>query len=121
MAEYNIKKILEVIFYAELSGNEPVREWLKELKVEDRKKIGNDIMVVEYNWPVGMPLVKPLTKGLREVRTTLDNRIARVIFLIKNKNMVLLHGFIKKTEQTPIQDLRLAEKRASLFLNKRKR
>jgi phage-related protein len=111
-----IKKVLEVHFYTELSGNEPVREWLYELQTQDKKAIGDDILFVQYRWPIGMPLVRPLGKGLREVRTTLDNRIARVIFIIEQKKMILLHGFIKKTEQTPPSDLALAEKRAKVYI-----
>jgi phage-related protein len=54
-----------------------------------------------------------LGQGLWEVRSTLrSNRIARVIFGIVRNEMVLLHGFIKKTQQTPAEwDLLLARKR----------
>ena len=62
-------------------GNEPVRDWLKELPQEDRQAIGQDLQRVQYRWPVGMPLARPLGQGLWEVRTNLaGNRIARVIF-----------------------------------------
>jgi len=40
-----------------------------------------------------------------------QNRIARVLFCIHQGQMVLLHGFIKKTQQTPESDLDLAVKR----------
>jgi len=50
--------------------------------------------------------------GLYEVRTDLDDkRIARVLFFFKNGKMVLLHGYIKKTQKTPKLDLDLAKKR----------
>jgi len=61
-----------------------------------------------------MPVCRPITgrRGLLEVRSSLTgNRIARVLFCIHSKRMVLLHGFIKKTEQTPDADLDLAMKR----------
>jgi phage-related protein len=49
---------------------------------------------------------------LWEVRSTLErNRIARVIFCIDDGCMILLHGFIKKTQKTPRADLELATKR----------
>ncbi|NEO22529.1 type II toxin-antitoxin system RelE/ParE family toxin [Moorena sp. SIO4A5] len=49
---------------------------------------------------------------LFEVRTNLPNgRTARVLFCIHNNQMVLLHGFIKKTEKTPKQELALANAR----------
>ena len=46
------------------TGVEPVRVWLKELPVEERKLIGEDIKTVQYRWPLGMPLVRHLGSGL---------------------------------------------------------
>lgn len=106
-----IKKI-SAAFYQSGTGRHPVREWLKDLNAEDRKVIGADIATVEYGWPVGMPTCRPLGQGLWEVRSTLrGNRIARVIFGIVRNEMVLLQGFIKKTQKTPVEDLALARKR----------
>ncbi len=79
---------------------------------EDRKIIGEDIKDVEFSWPTGMPLVRSLGKGLWEVRSDLtQGRIARVLFCVQHGRMVLLHGFIKKTQKTPDADLELALKR----------
>lgn len=65
----------------------------------------------EQGWPIGMPVCRPLGQGLHEVRTTLDNRIARVLFGIAGDEMVLLHGFIKKSQKTPKAELELARNR----------
>ena len=89
-----------------------MREWLKKLETEDRKIIGEDIKDVEFAWPIGMPLVRSLGDGLWEVRSNLTSgKIARVIFTEEQGSMVLLHGFIKKTQKTPQQDLDLALRR----------
>ena len=105
-------KRLPAVFYALPSGREPVREWLKGLGPEDRKLVGEDIKDVEFSWPIGMPLCRPLGKGLWEVRSDLARgRIARVIFCVHDGRMVLLHGFMKKTQKTPKGDLDLATKR----------
>lgn len=86
-----------------------MREWLKELEAEDRKIIGTDIKDVEYAWPIGMPLVRFLGKDLWEVRSSLvRGRIARVIFCIEGGRLVLLHGFVKKTQKTPKAEIDLA-------------
>ena len=88
-----------------------MRDWLKRLpSPEDRKRIGEDIKTVEFGWPVGMPVCRALGDGIYEVRTNLaQNRIARVLFYIDKKGrMVLLHGFIKKTQKIPKEDLDLA-------------
>lgn len=104
---------LEVYFYATSSGNEPVREWLKDLPKEDMRKIGFDIKTVQYGYPIGMPLTRVLhgTGGLEEVRCNISNGIARVIFYVEDDTMVLLHAFIKKTQETPKKELDIAIKR----------
>jgi len=107
-------KILPARFFKTASGTEPVREWLKGLDKEDSRIIGGDIRTVEYGWPIGMPVCRSI-KGYRdlwEVRSRIsDGRIARVIFHVSGGEMILLHGFIKKTQQTPHQDLELADRR----------
>jgi phage-related protein len=105
-------KRLPARFYRSDSGREPVREWLKGLELEDRKAIGEDIKDVEFSWPIGMPLVRSIGRELWEVRSRLPrSRIARVIFCTEPDCMVLLHGFIKKTQKTPKHDIDLALKR----------
>lgn len=108
-------KRVPAIFYRTEAGGEPVREWLKGLSPEDRKRIGEDIKTVEFGWPVGMPVCKPLGDSIYEVRSSLAHyRIARVLFYIDRKRrMVLLHGFIKKTQKTPPEDLDLARSNKS--------
>lgn len=102
---------LRVVFYKTTAGNEPVREWLKELPTEERKIIGNDLKTAQYGWPLGMPLIRKLEPELWEVRSSLRNRIARVIFTVEGDTMVLLHGFIKQSQKTPVKDLQLARQR----------
>lgn len=105
--------VLEVYFYATSSGNEPVREWLKKLPKEDMRTIGFDIKTVQYGYLIGMPLTRVLhgTDGLEEVRCNISNGIARVIFYVGDNTMVLLHAFIKKTQETPKKELDVAIKR----------
>jgi phage-related protein len=99
-------------FYRSDTGREPVREWLKDLEPEDRKAIGEDIKDVEFSWPIGLPLVRPLGHELWEVRSNLPRgRIARTIFSIEQGQLILLHGFIKKTQKIPQHDIDLALKR----------
>ena len=101
-------KRVQAVFYRSESGSEPVRDWLKSLGRDDRFRIGTDIKTVEFGWPIGMPVCKPMKQGLFEVRTELKNRIARILFCLADGRMVLLHGFIKKTRKTPQADLDLA-------------
>lgn len=105
-------KKVPAIFYRTEAGGEPVRDWLKGLSKAERKAIGEDIKTLEIGWPIGMPVSRPLGGGLHEVRTDLPgNRIARVLFYIDRKQqMVLLHGFIKKSRKTQAEDIELARK-----------
>jgi phage-related protein len=110
-------KRIRASFFRTAAGGEPVRDWLKGLKpVEDRKQIGLDIQTVEFGWPVGMPVCRPLGEGLYEVRSDLSqNRIARVLFYVDvRQRMVLLHGFIKKTQKTPPADIEMGRKNKRL-------
>jgi phage-related protein len=90
----------------------PVRDWLVGLAEVNRREIGQDLQRVQFRWPVGMPLVRPMGKGLFEVRTSLpDGTIARVMFCFQGGELYALHGFIKKANKTPASDLELARKR----------
>jgi phage-related protein len=106
-----VEPILDIRFYATDLGTEPVREWLKLLPAIDRKVIGEDMKTVQFGWPLGMPLVRSMGGGIWEVRIRLENRIARVLFVLDGSTMVLLHGFIKKTQATSQSDLDLAKDR----------
>jgi phage-related protein len=71
-----------------------------------------DIKAVEFGWPVGMPTCRSLGSGLWEVRSNLsDGKIGRIIFSIRDGEMYLLHGFIKKSQKTPKGDLDVAMSR----------
>ena len=103
---------IPLAFFRSAAGSEPVREWLKSLDEPDRHAVGMDLMRAQWRWPVGMPLCRPMGQGLWEVRTTLlSNRIARVLICVHESQLVALHGFIKKTQKTPDNELALARKR----------
>jgi len=100
-----------VRFYRQDNGDEPVRDWLKSLTKVNKAVIGRDIMTLQMGWPIGMPLARKLTDRLWEIRSRLNRESARIIFTIKNENIILLHGFIKKSRKTPRHDLNIARER----------
>ena len=107
---------IAVVFYRTPGSAEVVRDWLRDLPTADRHAIGQDLMRVQYRWPVGMPLCRALGNGLWEVRSTLaSNRIARVLFSTHQGRIVALHGFIKKNQKTPEEDMVLARRRKREF------
>jgi phage-related protein len=105
-------KPIPLAFWRSATGREPVREWLKELSREDKKTIGRDIAKVQFGWPIGLPLCRPLSGGLWELRSSLaTRREARVFFGFHSGTLIALHAIIKKTRKTPAEDLTLARQR----------
>ena len=102
---------LECRFYRTDAGSEPVREWLKALDPSVCTEIGAAILLVQWRWPIGKPLVDGMGDGLFEVRISLGGNTYRVLFSLDDSAMVLLHGFMKKTMKTPKADLELARTR----------
>ena len=108
------EKIIVATFYQLPIGRESVREWLWKLDRADRQIIGRDLRKVEFGWPCGKPLCAQMIgyPGLWEVRSDITSkRIARVLFYVNGPEMVVLHGFIKKTQKTPEKDKKLANRR----------
>ncbi len=112
------EQILTINFFRSPAGNEPVREWLKDRGRDERKLIGEDIMLVQFRWPLGLPLVRKMESDLWEVRSKLvSGNISRVFFTIKNEEMILLHAMIKKSQKTPKKDIDLARSRKNQWLS----
>jgi phage-related protein len=105
--------ILSVRFFRTMGGQEPVREWLLALPEGDRRTVGRDIKTAQYGWPLGLPLIRKLGPGLWEVRSTVKTGVARVVFTVEGRTMVLLHAFVKKSRKTTLSDLKTARQRLS--------
>lgn len=111
--KYNasVEPTLHARFYRRSGGSEPVRDWLCELPKPARTAIGEDIKTVQFGWPLGMPLVRKMEKALWEIRSHIPDGMARVLFTLADDEMVLLHGFVKKSPKTPADDLDIARQR----------
>jgi phage-related protein len=105
-------KLIPLVFWRSDVGREPVREWLSGLPRSDKRIVGRDIAKVQFGWPIGLPLCRPLSGGLWEVRSSLPSRReARVLFGFSGEVMVAVHAFIKKSRVTPKQELAIARQR----------
>ena len=122
----NTKPELRVVFFRTDRGNDPVRDWLESLGERSEMIIDTDITVVAENWPsvLGTSLVKKLQgeESLWEIRSRIssEKRIARVLFTVEAGEIILLHGFIKKSQRTPRKDLRIARRRNRLWKGRTK-
>ena len=112
---FNGETRLNVVFFRTETGTEPVRRWLKSLPVAHKKAIGEDIKTVQFGWPLGMPLVEKLEPYLWEVRSRLPDGIARILFTVDGSLMILLHGFIKKTQRIPLSEINTARSRLKQY------
>lgn len=102
---------IPVVFFRLDSGREPVREWLRDMSRDNRKTLGEDIKTLQFGWPVGMPLARKMDVDLWELRSTISSGIARTFFTVHQKKIVLLHGFVKKSQKTPSNELATAKRR----------
>ena len=62
-----------------------------------------------------MPLARKLEPNLWELRSHISSGIARIMFTEEEKTLILLHGFIKKSQKLPAADLALAKERLATF------
>lgn len=106
---------LHVKFYRTEAGTEPVRGWVLDLTVDDCRKVGIALNEIQFRWPIGMPRVRKLQPRLWEARIIVKDGIARVFFTVDGIHMVLLHGFIKKSQKAPAADLETAIKRLKSY------
>jgi phage-related protein len=112
------RKVLHAAFFAYENGSQPVREWLLSLDDESRELIGLDLATVEFEWPVGEPLIKKVGE-FWELRTRLEIGWSRVFFIIDGNKAVLLHGFVKKSKKPERHDVETALSRLKNFRARR--
>lgn len=109
--------MLEVAFYKTEGGNDVVLDVIRGLPAEDKKRVGEDLKTLQFGHPLGMPRCRPVGK-LWELRSSLPSkREFRLLwFYHKKTNMIIVvHGFIKKTQKTPRKDIDLGEARKGEF------
>lgn len=106
---------LGAAFFQSESGNQPCRDFIIALSQDDKKEIGAKIFEVQKGFPLGLPLVRKMEADLWEIRVNITDGICRIFFTIAENIMVLLHGFVKKSQKTPQNELDTARNRLKLF------
>ena len=93
--------------------NKNVDKEINKLPIDLQAKFLRIAKLIEDDGVFGIakPYVKSLSKGLWEIRIKGQSGIARALFVIKNKEIIILHVFIKKTQKPPPKTIALAQKR----------
>ena len=109
----------KVEFYQLPDGSSPVLTWLCEQEAKVQAKVAWIFdLIQEHGTSVGMPHIRSITKSkLFEIRVEQDTNIYRIFyFAYTGQRFILLHGFQKKTQKTPKQELKIAEARMKELL-----
>lgn len=99
-----------IIFYEKEDGSTPVQKFLDKLPVKHHAKALRDIDVLEkYGTDLTEPHVKHIKGKLWELRIKSASDISRIFYFVPvGKNIVLLHGFVKKAQKTPNREIETA-------------
>lgn len=102
-------------FFTTEDGKEPVAEFLDSLPRKHKAKAFWEIeLLAEKGTELKEPYVKHVQEELWELRIKFSSDISRVFYFIPNESkIVLLHGFIKKTDKMPANEIEIAKKRLS--------
>jgi phage-related protein len=103
--------------YSIVYYSQEVQEEIMNLPVTLQARfIGLTDRMMEHGPNLGLPHTDAFGGGLFELRLKGAEGIARVFFcLIVKQQIVMLHGFIKKTQKTPDKELKLAKQRMKEF------
>ena len=117
MSDYKIK-----FYQNSISKKEPVFDYLKTLDTKNRAKILKYVdFLREHNGYLDEPYSKHIKGKIRELRVDFSRNRHRVFyFTFVNKNIILLHSFLKKTKKTPLIEINRANKNLNDVINNSK-
>ncbi|HYG84471.1 MAG TPA: type II toxin-antitoxin system RelE/ParE family toxin [Verrucomicrobiae bacterium] len=104
----------EIEYYKTSTGNEVVKDFIDKLPKIPSTKLGRQLdLLEEFGSDLGMPHVKSLGDGLLELRVRGKQEVRVFYAFVVGRKIILLHGFIKKTQETPKKELDIARRRQS--------
>ncbi len=113
----------EINFYRSESGKSPVEEFLDNLTAKQAKKVVWVLNMVEEHINVPSKYFKKMvnTDNLWEIRVNLGSNIFRILCFFDGSEIIILnHAFQKKTQKTPRQAIKIAEKRMKDYFKRKK-
>jgi phage-related protein len=120
--------MFDVKFYEKADGSSPVRDWLDELekqastsktaRVRLKKTLSCMLALSQGGSRIGMPAVRRLDGDIWELRP-LSDRV--LFFFAKNNTYVLLHQFVKKTQEAPPREIEQAKREMRDYIERNKK
>ncbi|CCK79698.1 type II toxin-antitoxin system RelE/ParE family toxin [Desulfobacula toluolica] len=113
----------EINFYRSESGKSPVEEFLDNLTAKQAKKVVWVLNMIEEHINVPSKYFKKMvnTDNLWEVRVNLGSNIFRILCFFDGSEIIILtHAIQKKTQKTPRQAIKIAEKRMKDYFKRKK-
>lgn len=108
----NIKRRYHVVLYETQSGQFVVEKFINSLEKSARAKLAHKLLLLEeYGIELSMPHAKPMGRGLYELRVRGKTEIRIFYVFVKARRIYLLHGFVKKTQETPTKEINIAMER----------
>ncbi len=110
----------EIEYYETATGRKPVLNWIEDMRPTAKARA---LQYIDQLQLLGLearePLVKPLGDKLYELRWKAEDKQHRIAyFAAAGRTFVLLHGFIKKAQATPQQDIDTAKERMEDYLRR---
>ena len=105
--------MFEIILYTDENGKSPVETFLDDLKKSNYKLYVKTMRTLGLLESTGnmltMPYSRYLQEGIYELRTIQGNNITRLFYFFANRRIIVVdHGIVKKTQKTPIADIKIA-------------
>jgi len=108
--------------YQTPGGNYPAADFLKELPVKVRAKAATWINLLQKEGPnLKRPYADSLQGSIRELRVSFGRLEMRILYFIHDRHIVLTHGFLKKTAQTPPCEVERAQRYMAGWLRQARR
>lgn len=110
----------KILFYEKENGESPVEDFINSLDTKTQAKlIGLMELLEEKGTSLREPYTKYLKDGIFEIRCQFGSNISRVLyFFFCNKKIILTNGFVKKTQKTPPNQIKIAKQRQKDFMKR---
>lgn len=107
----------KVVLYKNPQGDAPVNRFILSLEIKAQSKVRDTIKLLqEFGIRLGLPHVKKLAgTKLWELRILGSDSIRILYIATSGKTFLLLHGFKKKKDKTPLKEIKMAEDRLAEF------